>query len=98
MGILLLDRAQLEIKSEGESLALYEAGTTTVLMSPRQTRRIAMRAGPAAQACGAFFFGRVRRNSLLTTRNKAEPTQKTAVCTAKVNHKTIANNDHFTLG
>lgn len=26
MGILLLDRAQLEVKSEGETLALYEAG------------------------------------------------------------------------
>jgi len=27
MALLLLDRAQLEIKSEGETLALYEAGT-----------------------------------------------------------------------
>ena len=26
MGLLLLDRAQLEVKSEGETLALYEAG------------------------------------------------------------------------
>ncbi len=81
MGLLLLDRAQLEIKSEGETLALYEAGqrrgtvplrlidrcvihgaqtrldtgvlmklaeagATTVLMSPRQTRRIAIVLGP----------------------------------------------------
>jgi CRISPR-associated protein Cas1 len=77
MGILLLDRAQLEIKSEGETLALYEAGVrrgtvpiklidrcvihgsqtrldsgvlikladagaTTVLMSPRHPRRVAI--------------------------------------------------------
>jgi len=77
MAMLLLDRAQLEIKSEGETLALYEAGqrrgtvplklidrciiqgaqtrldsgvlmklaeagVTTVLMSPRQTRRVAL--------------------------------------------------------
>lgn len=77
MALLLLDRAQLEIKSEGETLALYEAGTrrgtvpiklidrcvvhgaqtrldtgvlmklaeagvTTLLMSPRQTRRVAL--------------------------------------------------------
>jgi hypothetical protein len=27
MATLLLDRAQLEVKSEGETLALYEAGT-----------------------------------------------------------------------
>ncbi len=81
MGLLLLDRAQLEIRSEGETLALYEAGTrrgtvpvklidrcvihgaqtrldtgvlmklaeagvTTVLMSPRQTRRVAIVLGP----------------------------------------------------
>ena len=81
MSLLLLDRAQLEIKSEGETLALYEAGqrrgtvpiklidrcvihgaqtrldtsvlaklaeagVTTVLMSPRQTRRIAIVLGP----------------------------------------------------
>ncbi|MCF8208805.1 MAG: CRISPR-associated endonuclease Cas1 [Rhodoferax sp.] len=77
MGLLLLDRAQLEIKSEGDTLALYEAGerrgtvplklidrcviqggqtrldsgvlmkladagATTVLMSPRYPRRIAI--------------------------------------------------------
>ena len=81
MGLLLLDRAQLEIKSEGETLALYEAGTrrgtvplklidrcvihgsqtrldsgvliklaetgaTTVLMSPRHPRRVAIVLGP----------------------------------------------------
>jgi len=81
MGLLLLDRAQLEIRSEGDTLALYEAGTrrgtvpvklidrcvihgaqtrldtgvlmklaeagvTTVLMSPRQTRRVAIVLGP----------------------------------------------------
>lgn len=94
MGLLLLDRAQLEIKSEGDALALYEAGqrrgtvpaklidrcvihgaqtrldtgvliklaevgVTTLLMSPRQTRRIAIVLGPhhndaavrLAQAC-----------------------------------------------
>lgn len=77
MATLLLDRAQLEVKSEGDTLALYEAGVrrgtvpvklidrcvihgaqtrldsgvllklaeagaTTVLMSPRQPRRIAL--------------------------------------------------------
>lgn len=77
MSLLLLDRAQLEVKSEGETLALYEAGArrgtvpikfiercvihgaqtrldtgvlmklaeagaTTLLMSPRQTRRVAL--------------------------------------------------------
>jgi CRISPR-associated protein Cas1 len=77
MALLLLDRAQLEVKSEGETLALYEAGTrrgtvpiklidrcvihgaqtrldsgvlmkladagvTTVLMSPRSPRRVAL--------------------------------------------------------
>ncbi len=81
MGILLLDRAQLEVKSEGETLALYEAGVrrgtvpiklidrcvihgsqtrldsgvlikladagaTTVLMSPRYPRRVAIVLGP----------------------------------------------------
>ena len=81
MGLLLLDRAQLEIKSEGDALALYvaderrgtvpiklvdrcvihglqtrldsgvliklaEAGVTTVLMSPRQSRRVAIVLGP----------------------------------------------------
>ena len=81
MGILLLDRAQLEVKSEGEALALYEAGqrcgtvpvnlidrcvihgaqtrldtgvlmklaeagATTLIMSPRQARRIAIVLGP----------------------------------------------------
>jgi CRISPR-associated protein Cas1 len=81
MGLLLLDRAQLEVKSEGESLALYEAGVrrgtipirlidrcvihgaqtrldtgvlmklaeagvTTLLMSTRQTRRVALVLGP----------------------------------------------------
>lgn len=81
MGTLLLDRAQLDIKSEGDALALYEngarrgtvpvkliercvihgaqtrldtgvlmklaeAGATTVLMSPRQSRRIAIVLGP----------------------------------------------------
>ncbi|MBH2042539.1 CRISPR-associated endonuclease Cas1 [Polaromonas sp.] len=81
MSLLLLDRAQLEIRSESETLALYEngarrgtvplkliercvihgaqtrldtgvlmklaeAGVTTVLMSPRQTRRIAIVLGP----------------------------------------------------
>ena len=77
MCLLLLDRAQLEVKSEGETLALYEAGVrrgtvpikliercvihgaqtkidtgvlcklaeagvTTVLMSPRSPRRVAI--------------------------------------------------------
>lgn len=77
MGLLLLDRSQLDVRAEGETLALYEAGerrgtvpvklidrcvihgaqtrldsgvlmklaeagATTVLMSPRQTRRIAI--------------------------------------------------------
>jgi len=77
MATLILDRAQLDIKSEGDTLALYEAGTrrgtvpiklvercvihgaqtrldtgvlmklaeagaTTVLMSPRSTRRVAL--------------------------------------------------------
>ena len=77
MGLLLLDRAQLEVKSEGDALALYEAGqrrgtvpvklvdrcvihgsqtrldsgvlikladagVTTVLMSPRSPRRVAI--------------------------------------------------------
>lgn len=77
MGMLLLDRAQLEVASEGDALALYEAGerrgtvpirlvdrcvihgaqtrldtgvltrlaeagVATVLMSPRQTRRVAI--------------------------------------------------------
>lgn len=77
MALLLLDRAQLEVKSEGETLALFEAGVrrgtvpiklidrcvihgaqtrldtgvlmklaesgvTTLLMSPRQTRRVAL--------------------------------------------------------
>jgi len=81
MGLLLLDRAQLEIKSEGDALAFYEAderrgtvpiklvdrcvihglqtrldtgvliklaeaGVTTVLMSPRQSRRVAIVLGP----------------------------------------------------
>lgn len=81
MSLLLLDRAQLEVKAEGDTLALYEAGTrrgtvpikliercvvhgaqtvlssgvllklaeagvTTVFMSPRQTRRVAMVLGP----------------------------------------------------
>lgn len=81
MGLLLLDRAQLEIKSEGDALALYEggqrrgtvpvklidrcvihgsqthldsgvlikladAGVTTVLMSPRSPRRVAIVLGP----------------------------------------------------
>jgi CRISPR-associated protein Cas1 len=81
MGLLLLDRAQLEVKSEGETLALYEAGVrrgtvplklidrcvihggqtrldsgvlikladagaTTVLMSPRHPRRVAIVLGP----------------------------------------------------
>lgn len=81
MGMLLLDRAQLDVRAEGEALALYEAGqrrgtvpvklidrcvihgaqtrldtgvlmklaeagATTVLMSPRQTRRIAIVLGP----------------------------------------------------
>lgn len=81
MGLLLLDRAQLEVKSEGDTLALYEAGArrgtvpvqlidrcvihgaqtrldtgvliklaeagvTTVIMSPRQTRRVALVLGP----------------------------------------------------
>jgi len=77
MGLLILDRAQLEVKSEGDTLALYEAGVrrgtvplklidrcviqggqtrldsgvlsklaeagaTTVLMSPRSGRRVAI--------------------------------------------------------
>lgn len=81
MALLLLDRAQLEVKSEGETLALYEAGVrrgtvpirlidrcviqgaqtrldtgvlmklaeagvTTVIMSSRQTRRVALVLGP----------------------------------------------------
>lgn len=81
MTMLLLDRAQLEVKAEGDTLALYEArvrrgtvpikliercvvhgaqtvftsgvllklaeaGVTTVFMSPRQTRRVAMVLGP----------------------------------------------------
>jgi CRISPR-associated protein Cas1 len=81
MSLLLLDRAQLEIKTEGETLALYEAGArrgtvpiklidrcvihgaqtrldsgvlsklaeagvTTVLMSPRSPRRVAIVLGP----------------------------------------------------
>lgn len=81
MSLLLLDRAQLEVKAEGDTLALYEAGArrgtvpikliercvvhgaqttltsgvllrlaeagvTTVFMSPRQTRRVAMVLGP----------------------------------------------------
>ena len=81
MGLLLLDRAQLEIRSEGDTLALYEAGerrgtvpvklvdrcvihgaqtrldtgvlmklaeagVTTVIMSPRQQRRVALVLGP----------------------------------------------------
>ncbi len=81
MPLLLLDRAQLDVRSEGDALALYEAGQrrgtvpiklvercviqgvqtqldsgvliklaeagcTTVLMSPRHTRRIAIVLGP----------------------------------------------------
>ncbi len=81
MALLLLDRAQLEVKSEGDTLALYEAGVrrgtvpiklidrciiqgsqtrldsgvlikladagaTTVLMSPRHPRRVAIVLGP----------------------------------------------------
>ena len=81
MGLLLLDRAQLEVRSEGDTLALYEAGerrgtvpvklidrcvihgaqtrldtgvlmrlaeagVTTVIMSPRQQRRVAIVLGP----------------------------------------------------
>ena len=81
MANLLLDRAELDIRSEGEALALYEggqrrgtvpvklvdrcvihgartrldtgvlmklaeAGATTVLMSPRQSRRVAIVLGP----------------------------------------------------
>ncbi|GAB4403124.1 MAG: CRISPR-associated endonuclease Cas1 [Rhodoferax sp.] len=81
MSLLLLDRAQLEIRLDGEALALYESGTrrgtvpaklidrcvihgaatrldtgvllkladagaTTVLMSPRQPRRVALVLGP----------------------------------------------------
>ena len=81
MTLLLLDRAQLDIKAEGEALALYEdgqhrgtvpiklverclvhgaqttltsgvllkladAGVTTVFMSPRQARRVAVVLGP----------------------------------------------------
>jgi len=82
MATLLLDRAQLEVRSEGDALALYEAGVrrgsvplklldrcvihgaatrldsgvllklaeagvTTVLFSPRQSRRVALVLGPA---------------------------------------------------
>lgn len=81
MALLLLDRSQLEIRNEGATLALYEAGqrrgtvpigmvdrcvlqgaqtrldtgvlmklaeagATTVLMSPRQNRRVAIILGP----------------------------------------------------
>jgi CRISPR-associated protein Cas1 len=81
MALLLLDRAQIEVKSEGDTLVLYEAGTrsgtvpiklidrcvihgaqtrldsgvlsklaeagiTTVLMSPRSARRVAIVLGP----------------------------------------------------
>ena len=81
MALLLLDRSQLEVRSEGATLALYEAGqrrgtvpiamvdrcvlqgaqtrldtgvlmklaeagATTVLMSPRQNRRVAIVLGP----------------------------------------------------
>lgn len=81
MSLLLLDRAQLDVKAEGDTLALYEAGArrgtvpikliercvvhgaqttltsgvllklaeagvTTVFMSPRQTRRVALALGP----------------------------------------------------
>jgi len=81
MGLLLLDRAQLEVRSEGDTLALYEAGVrrgtvpvrlvercvihgaqtrldtgvllklaeagvTTIIMSPRQQRRVAIVLGP----------------------------------------------------
>ncbi len=81
MSLLLLDRAQLEVKTEGDTLALYEGGvrrgtvpiklidrcvipgaptrldsgvlmklaengTTTVLMSPRSPRRVALVLGP----------------------------------------------------
>ncbi len=81
MGLLLLDRSQLEVRTEGEALVLYEAGerrgtvpiklidrcvihgaqtrldsgvliklaeagVTTVLMSPRQHRRVALVLGP----------------------------------------------------
>lgn len=81
MSLLLLDRAQLEVKAEGDTLALYEAGArrgtvpikliercvvhgaqttlssgvllklaeagvTTVFMSPRQSRRVAVVLGP----------------------------------------------------
>ena len=81
MSLLLLDRAQLDVKAEGDTLALYEAGVrrgtipiklidrcvvhgaqttltsgvllklaeagaTTVFMSPRQTRRMALVLGP----------------------------------------------------
>lgn len=81
MALLLLDRAQLEVRCEGDALALFEAGQrrgtvpvklidrciiqgaqtrldsgvlaklaeagcTTVLMSPRQSRRIAIVLGP----------------------------------------------------
>ncbi len=81
MGLLVLDRSQLEVKSEGATLALYEAGerrgtvpvklvdrcvihgaqtrldsgvlmklaeagATTVLMSPRNLRRVAIVLGP----------------------------------------------------
>ena len=81
MALLLLDRSQLEVRCEGATLALYEAGqrrgtvpiamvdrcvlqgaqirldsgvlmklaeagATTVLMSPRQTRRVAIVLGP----------------------------------------------------
>lgn len=81
MSLLLLDRAQLEVKAEGDTLALYEAGVrrgtvpiklidrcviqgaqtrfdsgvlmklseagvTTMLMSPRSPRRVALVLGP----------------------------------------------------
>ena len=81
MGLLVLDRAQLEVRTESGALALYdgagrrgtvpvalvdrcvihgartrldtgvlmqlaESGATTVLMSPRQTRRVAIVLGP----------------------------------------------------
>lgn len=87
MALLLLDRAQLEIKTEGQALALYEAGerrgtvpiklvdrcvihgmqtrldtgvllklaeagASVVLMSPRQTRRVAILLGPAHNDAG----------------------------------------------
>lgn len=113
MGLLLLDRAQLEVKAEGETLALYEAGqrrgtvpvklidrcvihgaqtrldtgvlmklaeagATTVLMSPRQTRRIATVLGPhhndaavrLAQAARVMDDGWCRQWALGTVRAK----------------------------